>query len=930
MKENNTKFSLENAFKALDEIEYPEAGTKRNTKSLKESISAQPKTECLLEDYYDISSQEDLTDAQQAREDEIAKAKLARIEKIVDLDAETAEDILPSYVGKVVIQCPQCMEKFYYDPEDIVESDDPETVNVGEKCQHCGNEDGYMLIGKIAPVNDDELSNFEGGEEAPAEESELDLDFEETEETPEGEETEKVSGEEDLELEPVEETEEGTNESFYQGSDFYMLTEAFDDENTSEEITVEEAEENLTEGPAASALAKLKASMAKGVSSEVQEALNETLTESTALSGTTAQIIELAKIANKKGLRNDVDLDKFITDNNLDRNNLDVIIAEINKLPDPVNGVSRTLNRLKQNMQNTSNTSSTPKATNKPQQPAATSTAKGSCAATIQKLKNNLGESLTEAIDNIDKITNMVNSVNKGGKAILNTDDILKAKTAIKKAGGIAIIFDTNKANDQINQWLKGGIILINDITPEIKTYIDDSNTNIDITHFIGSGRNLHSKATYEDIALFNNYSDTSWVSRYTVKTESLTEATNDVSDAEFKNMLNSKTFKEVGREIAADGDIIESADKPLKENAASIIARLKANMAEGCEGAECADKQELDECGNANLKESSVQSILARLKAQMNEDVEPEAEIETEEEIEAEPEDIEAIDVLTDKLDAHGDDEFVTIAEKGQLDNPDAAKIEIEVTPEESETLADAFNDEDETEGEEEITELDFDELDEIDDESFEECISESLTNVYENVSSFALTNCTTDNKNLVVEGIVNFKSGNSKKLTYKFTEAKKLNNGYSIKGINEELDKDGSFRLIANVKDNKLISEKLSYVYTKDNALIEGIGNAKKKNVNESFNEDFDNEETNTITNVGVGVDELVDNGDSISGLCTIYSTVDGEEYEDDLAFTYNKETETATINNESGTFSEEEITTAEEILVGNIKTNVLGECL
>lgn len=801
MKENITKFSLENAFKALDEIEYPEAGTKRNTKSLKESISAQPKTECLLEDYYDISSQEDLTDAQQAREDEIAKAKLARIEKIVDLDAETADDILPSYVGKVVIQCPQCMEKFYYDPEDIVESDDPETVNVGEKCQHCGNEDGYMLIGKIAPVNDDELANFEGGEEAPEEESELDLDFEETEETPEGEETEEVSEEEDLELEPVEETEEETNESFYHDSDFYMLTEAFDDENTSEEITVEEAEENLTEGPAASALAKLKASMAKGVSPEVQEALNETLTESTALSGTTAQIIELAKIANKKGLRTDIELDKFITDNNLDRNNLDVIIAEINKLPDPVNNVSRTINRLRQNMQNTPNTSSTPTVANKSQQPAATSTTKGSCAATIQKLKNNFGESLTEATD--------------------------------------------------------------------------------------------------------------------------------DVSDAEFKNMLNSKTFKEAGREIAADGDIIESADKPLKENAASIIARLKANMAEGCEGAECADKQELDECGNANLKESSAQSILARLKAQMNEDVESEEEIETEI-IETEPEDIEAIDVLTDKLDAHGDDEFVTIAEKGQLDNPDAAKIEIEVTPEESETLANAFNDEEETEGEEEIAELDFDELDEIDDESFEECISESLTNVYENVSSFALTNCTTDNKNLVVEGIVNFKSGNSKKLTYKFTEAKKLNNGYSIKGINEELDKDGSFRLIANVKDNKLISEKLSYVYTKDNALIEGIGKAKKKKVNESFNEDFDNEETNTITNVGVGIDELVDDGDSISGLCTIYSTVDGEEYEDDLAFTYNKETETATINNESGTFSEDEIATAEEILVGNIKTNVLGECL
>lgn len=63
-------------------------------------------------------------------------------------------------------------------------------------------------------------------------------------------------------------------------------------------------------------------------------------------------------------------------------------------------------------------------------------------------------------------------------------------------------------------------------------------------------------------------------------------------------------------------------------------------------------------------------------------------------EETNEDEEEIEAIDVLTDKLDAHGDEDTVTIAEKGQLDNPDAPKLEIEVTDEEGKALADEFCD--------------------------------------------------------------------------------------------------------------------------------------------------------------------------------------------------------------------------------------------
>lgn len=182
MKESITKFDLESAFKALDEIEIPKAGKVRaNKPALTEIFSRKSKFDALMEEYYDIGSSEGLEDAKEAREAEVAQAKLARIEKIVDLDAESAEDLLTSYVGKYIIQCPQCLTLFYKNPEDVVASEeDPTTVNLNEVCQHCGNESGYSLIGKVG-----EAESETGAEEDPAvEDGDLDLNLDDTAEEP--------------------------------------------------------------------------------------------------------------------------------------------------------------------------------------------------------------------------------------------------------------------------------------------------------------------------------------------------------------------------------------------------------------------------------------------------------------------------------------------------------------------------------------------------------------------------------------------------------------------------------------------------------------------------------------------------------------------------------------------------------------------------
>ena len=227
MKESVTKFDLEAAFKALDEIDtpIPAKGIKANKPALTEIFSRKSKFDALFEDYYDISSQEELGDAKEARETEIAKAKLARIEKIVDLDAESPEDILPSYVGKYIIQCPQCMTLFYKNKEDVEESEeDSSIVNVQEVCQHCGNDSGYTLIGKVGEATPDEAENYTELENSvdvdPHEDNDQLTDIEDTSEEPSVEEestdTDDLEDftELDLEIEDDEAEEDKKEESF--------------------------------------------------------------------------------------------------------------------------------------------------------------------------------------------------------------------------------------------------------------------------------------------------------------------------------------------------------------------------------------------------------------------------------------------------------------------------------------------------------------------------------------------------------------------------------------------------------------------------------------------------------------------------------------------------------------------------------------------
>lgn len=244
MKDFLNQFDLDNAFKALDELEYPtvKGGIRPNRIDLHEHFTRKPKTDLLIEEYYNVGSDADLEAAQDQREEEVAQAKLDRIEKIVDLDADTEEDLQAAYVGKFVIQCPQCMTLFYKKPEDVnVSEEDSSLANVGELCPNCSNDSGFTVVGKIedatpepaaeeAPIEGEETGVEETPvEEVPAEreegeEEDLDLDFD--------------LGDMDLGIEETEE-QEPAEESL-------NLSKALQDASKKTELDTENHSENLT------------------------------------------------------------------------------------------------------------------------------------------------------------------------------------------------------------------------------------------------------------------------------------------------------------------------------------------------------------------------------------------------------------------------------------------------------------------------------------------------------------------------------------------------------------------------------------------------------------------------------------------------------------------------------------------------------------
>ena len=126
--------------------------------------------------------------------------------------------------------------------------------------------------------------------------------------------------------------------------------------------------------------------------------------------------------------------------------------------------------------------------------------------------------------------------------------------------------------------------------------------------------------------------------------------------------------------------------------------------------------------------------------------------------------------------------------------------------------------NSEEEPVGEEEVST----DVEEFDEESFDNLGESYLKKVYDNVESFKTTSVGATPKKLVVEGLIKFCSGKSKKTSFIF-ESKTITKSGKVKFIGENKEitpRKNAFVVKGQLKGTKLLSESLTYNYrAKDN---------------------------------------------------------------------------------------------------------------
>ena len=142
----------------------------------------------------------------------------------------------------------------------------------------------------------------------------------------------------------------------------------------------------------------------------------------------------------------------------------------------------------------------------------------------------------------------------------------------------------------------------------------------------------------------------------------------------------------------------------------------------------------------------------------------------------------------------------------------PKVTSVESEevITPIEPEVQSE-INDNVEDGGEIEI------DMDEFDEESFDELGEGYLKKVYENVNSFKTSNVSFIKNKLIVEGIIKFNSGKSKKTNFIFESREATKSGkVRFIGENKEIARGRkSFTVTGRVDNKKFLSESLNYNY-------------------------------------------------------------------------------------------------------------------
>ena len=763
-KESVKKFDLEAAFKALDEIEIPQTkGIKANRIDLKERFGHKPATETLVEDYYDVSSNEDLKDAKEERDGEIAKAKLARIEKIVDLNAESPEDLLPSYVGKVIMQCPQCMTLFYKNQEDIEPSEEnPDVVNLNEPCQHCGNTSGYTLIGKVGAVSEDEADKYD---ETSAEENEneLNLDF--------GKGTEEVdaegTGEGAKEMSDEETKEESSDEA---SSDEDLDLDLNLDEVPEEEPEEEKKEESLNLSKETSEDESERKSENLTLNEEVDKDLDEKLKAHNDYIAYLQQMIKQEEEALKKAENDEI---KAAIQRRLDAFNADLEAA----LPDAVKAEA-------------------------PVEDIAEEPTEEETSAEEEKVEEPAEETTEEKAEEEAPVDEALTEETKECKVVLSDKPEKEVFAGTKEE--CEKIIEKNKETKTAKEH---GLKIVESAADENKTE-----------------EKSEKSALKEGVESEIDSIIASWGVKESLTEEGDLDRLLD-SD-EFKTPVSEEEINAARREVAKES-LEEKCDKQkiTEESDSEITAIINSwednpevPVEESCEGPECESKEDCDGClkeekeDEAEVKETDSSEDSEEVCFTTEEvkevatDVAQSLATPVEDEEEAEKQAEEISEVVDEKVDK-------------------AIEEKVEEFDKDEESAEEDKSDDEEPEEEVEEPEFNEDDIDELDECSLNKHIDEYLKEVYSNVKSYETTDCELKEGKLIVEGKISFNSGKEKLTMFEFLPAY-CGGKLFFEGYNKDFSEDKAFKLNCSINESKtLITESFGYKYKINENLVEGL---------------------------------------------------------------------------------------------------------
>jgi hypothetical protein len=172
--------------------------------------------------------------------------------------------------------------------------------------------------------------------------------------------------------------------------------------------------------------------------------------------------------------------------------------------------------------------------------------------------------------------------------------------------------------------------------------------------------------------------------------------------------------------------------------------------------------------------------------------------------------EDVNNVNVETDDsiVNVNTDDNGkVTVTTEPKMASIDSEEV---ITPLEPETQSE-ISDNVEDGGEIEI------DMDEFDEESFDELGEGYLKKVYENVNSFKTSRVSFIKDKLILEGVIKFNSGKSKKTNFIFESREATKSGkVRFIGENKEIARGRkSFTITGRVDNKKFLSESLNYNY-------------------------------------------------------------------------------------------------------------------